>query len=861
MSTVPTLCLNPCETCDKKGLPLLLTRYALIPAASKAPELGGQLKLPELDTVPLGKGARYGLRLLRSGYAYIFDEARSHWDEYFVTRDGFFSKLPTRIRAFKAPPKPATEFACARNGVAPIAGVITIKNPKHATTVWIGFSDVEWTDAVFMQHQESAHRARHMTSIRISGGKVAAQPGTAPLEQVGQLLVEFSLPKDQIASQFSSWSPHQFNSRTGQLDSFNQAMKTTRPEGGAAIVALHDPIGLVMEIAALMELNKATFMNHESVTMPRFAASTIASLESTVKEQAKLAEIEAGERLAQDAGSSAMYPNNPALWGMQGGDPSMAEKWRTHTPEQLKKVSDNAWKKYTHDRTGKPRFNQPASQAWLKSYNESFQTFDVEYIAPLAKAHVAWMKHQRMISTMSCNYDSTDRESGVAYTATVVDLLCYTLDKQPSYDLYVQWLGAGDYADSNLLMRAMGFNQTALIDKLTVADAAPVDGRAFPTDASVKAVADFMEKMPASANGQLTALLAGISGPSLKYWNDFNAGKVGGKAAAGMAAVSGKQFVRIPITGNKGQFIQAYMKTLCELDPSIKIKTTNNKLQAAISKQLKLLEIEGVKMNGNRKLGWYQLLDKQAVASASSNSLSGQALADELVKAIRTPQDIEKLDAAKAARFRTVAAGTGTALSGILMALNYTKLLNDVENGMSHDLGEAKTKLALGRIAIGGFVAEQLGIGLKLLGEMRLRNMMGRFGGYLPNVLRIAGRFAGFGTGVVLGIWDISKGQQAYEQGDRGLAFAYRLSGAAAIGVSTAMYAVAMGWVALGPIGWFLVAAGVLVWLVATFFVETMKDNSRQEWLSRCHFGAAPESNRYKDVKTHSEQYERALAN
>lgn len=143
MSAAPKMCENPCETCAKEGLPLLLTRYALMPKETGAPALAGQLQDPDLAKVPLGQGAHYGLRLLRSGYVYVYDEARKHFDEYFVTADGFMSKMPPRVWALKQQHKPATEFSCARNGAAPLANVITIRNPKHATKVWIAFSNAE----------------------------------------------------------------------------------------------------------------------------------------------------------------------------------------------------------------------------------------------------------------------------------------------------------------------------------------------------------------------------------------------------------------------------------------------------------------------------------------------------------------------------------------------------------------------------------------------------------------------------------------------------------------------------------------------------------------------------------------------
>ena len=279
MSQAPTMCENPCETCSKEGLPLLLTRYALMPSEAKAPKLTGKLDSPDLQKVPLGSTSHYGLRLLRSGYVYVFDEKRNHWDEYFVTTDGFLSKMPPRIRALKQQAKPATEFRCARNGAAPLAGVITIRNAKHAGKVWIAFSDVEWTDAVLAAHMSASYRQRHMKCVTVSGGKVAAQADTAPLAQLERVVPEFKLPKTQAQNSFGQWCPHPYNSRHGGAAALLQAAEKVRPGGGAAIVALHDPVGMATEIAALMEVRKTTFMNHKDVAKPRVAASTIASME------------------------------------------------------------------------------------------------------------------------------------------------------------------------------------------------------------------------------------------------------------------------------------------------------------------------------------------------------------------------------------------------------------------------------------------------------------------------------------------------------------------------------------------------------------------------------------------------------
>jgi hypothetical protein len=855
MSAPPALCETPCETCAKEGLPLLLARYALMPADAQAPRVSGHLAPPELTQVSLGASAHYGLRLLRSGYVYVYDEARKRWDEYFVTADGFLTKLPERIRAFKVRHNIATHFRCARNGAAPLAGVITIRNPKHATRVWIGFSDVQWTDAVLSQHDDAAVRQRHMTCITVNGGKVEPQAHTAPIEQVGQWLPEFQLGAQAGQQRFGQWCPHAFNSRHAGMQAFLQAVQQARPQGGAAIVALHDPVGLAMEIAALMDARKTIFTSHERVAKPRTAASVIANLETSLKEQAKLNEIIAGEELAQDEERRMELPMGTMAAMMEPpGNPRAAALFRTHTMEGLNASAQKAWRRYTHDRTGQARFSEAASKAWLETYNQELQRFDADQISPLASAHATWMKHPRMTWHMRCNYDAADTQSGEAYTATVVALLRYTTDKQPSHDLYLSWLRQGEFAHDNLVMRALGLNQDELIEKIKQADQAPVDARAFPSDAVAAAVAAFMGAMPQSAANQLTALLAGLSGPALTYWDDFNAGKVGPKAAAALAAASGKQYVRLPVVGTKGQFIQAYVEQLYRLDPTL--RTTPNQLQKAVAGQVKLLQIEGVPTQARSKLGWYVVLDRQVVSGATTRNLSGQALANELAKAIQTPQDLRKIDLTRAAAFRDGVNIGSTALGGILMVWNYTKLLQDAQNGMSHQRQEARTKLHAGSIALAGYVAEQLGVGLEKLGEQRLRNMMGRAAAYVPRALQWFGRFAGFGVGVFLGAWDVWKGQLASKQGDHGMATAYRLSGGAAIGVSVLMLMVG----SLGPIGWFVLAVAVLVWIGATWFVESNQDNKLQEWLRRCHFGAADEQDRYPDSATHIDEYKLALA-
>ena len=748
----------------------------------------------------------------------------------------------------------ATEFQCARNGAAPLAGVVTIRNAKHAGNVWIAFSDVEWTDQVLLDHMRDEHRRKHMKCIAVSGGKVAPQADTAPLEQMEQVLPEF---KQGMSNQkFANWCPHRYNARHGNAPALQQAADKVRPGGGAAIVALHDPVGLAMEIASLMELRKTTFMDHDSVAKPRFAASTIASLESSIKEQAKLAEIAAGEELAQraEAGPSAYNPN-PALWGMPG-DFEEAKRWRTHTPQSLQRVADAKWKAYTHDRSGKPRFDAAGSQAWLKSYNEGFKKFDAEQIAPLAKAHVAWMKHPCMVSHLSCNYDTSNLESGAAFTAAVANACRHTADKQPCYDLYVQWLKEGDTsAASNLLMRALGFNQDNLLKEIQKADKPPLDGRAFPSDMLVGYVKNGLEKLPPGGHAAMADLLQSAGGALFKNMDELLKGGPGARAIAALAAVSGVQFAPIEVPGKRDKFVQHMMQAMMQLDPNMKV--SHNEMGKAIAAQLRLMEIEGLPMNKTDKRRWLVVLDKSAGRAATTQGLVGDALSRELAKCML---QVDKLPALKAEAFRAGVAGktfdaAGNVLIGLVQAYNFTKLASDYTQAMSHDKTEARNRLITGGLAIVGSFGEASGLALQRLQEAgKLRNAAGLRALRVADALKVGGKRLGLGAGLMVVGLDLMKGVEVRATGDTGLSTAYFVTGGLGIGLSFAFFFAG----SIPFIGWLIVGLAVIALLLVTLYIETNKDNPIQEWLMRSHFGTR--ADKYKTHTEEAEQFKRALA-
>lgn len=854
MSAPPALCETPCETCAKEGLPLLLARYALMPADAQAPRVSGHLAPPELTQVGLGASAHYGLRLLRSGYVYVYDEARKRWDEYFVTADGFLTKLPERIRAFKVRHNIATHFRCARNGAAPLAGVITIRNPKHATRVWIGFSDVQWTDAVLSQHDDAAVRQRHMTCITVSGGKVEPQAHTAPIEQVGQWLPEFQLGAQTGQQRFGQWCPHAFNSRHAGMQAFLQAVQQARPQGGAAIVALHDPVGLAMEIAALAEARKLIYMSRPDVEKPHFAASAIVNLEQQLKEQAKLNEIIAGEALAQDEERRMDLPMGTMAAMMEPpGNPRAAALFRRHTVDGLNAVAQRAWRRYTHDHRDLPRFDPATARDWLGQHNRAFEAYDRDHIAPLAQAHAAWMQHGLMQGAMACNFDTADIHSGLAYTAAVGMMMRYTSDKQPGFELYLRWLREGDAsAAANLVMRALAFNQEELARAANQADASGAsDLRIYPTDAVANAFSSMLEKLPDSAKAHLGAVLDGLSGAALRCWKDFDEGRTSGKAAAAMAAASGQRFVRVPVAGRRDQFVQLIIEQIYAIDPSLKARP--NQVGRAVAAQLRLLQVEGVPLEGSRRQGWYALIDRQAVQSAAAKGHSGNALALQVAQALRSPAQLKAIDMARAQSALSRASLAAGVLGGVLMAFNYSKLVEDAFQGMRHERPEARARLALATLAIAGFAVESLG---QATAGTRLGNALGLGQSVVPKKLELLGRRLGLGAGILMGVVDLVCAGSEFDRGDTSLGWMYVASGALGMIASLGLY-LAAGAAGLPVVGW-VILIGMLVALgILAFFIEDAKDNKLQAWLRRCHFGTG--ADKYPDARMQLQEYGVAL--
>lgn len=256
-----------CEFCDKYDLPVLPTRFSIAPAEAGMP----QAKPDDFGKAfgAINAHYHYTQRLLRSGYLYVYDEARKRWEGYLVTNGAYFM----RFEVGKPVPQGYTagRQPCDRAGHKEVAGMVTIRDSKNATKVWFGFSDVKWTTDTLKQHENAAYRAKHMQVLDVKKALAkAAQPNVQPIKELGKQVAEYAIEHDMASWYDNALSPSAqaagqlghcsfaFNWRKDRLQQTIEAADNLR-KGAGVILSLYDPVAVARELAVAMQYRLDAF--------------------------------------------------------------------------------------------------------------------------------------------------------------------------------------------------------------------------------------------------------------------------------------------------------------------------------------------------------------------------------------------------------------------------------------------------------------------------------------------------------------------------------------------------------------------------------------------------------------------------
>ncbi|HEY9100118.1 MAG TPA: T6SS effector BTH_I2691 family protein [Thiobacillus sp.] len=814
-----------CEFCDKRGLPILPVRYATAPRKAGAPETR-TLDADGKALPGLGDHAHYTRRLLRSGYLYVYDEARKRWEGYFITNSAHFMRFQVGKpipSAFTGDKKP-----CDRTGHPQIAGMITISDPKNASRVWLGFSDVEWTEAVLLKHEAADYRKKHMQVVDVKKALAQGkQPNVHAISEIGTKIAEYACDpaKAQTADGFK-YTPFDFSPRKPQIEETLAAANALRKNAGI-ILSLHDPAGVAIELSTSMSQHFDAFTNKPAYQHPLAVSSAIVSLQQAMAHQAELDEIDAGEYLAND-----MMSNNPLGYAISQNYRDKVESIRATTPAELKKATDNSWKKYA------AKYSEPKRIAFQNNFDQALARFDEAHIVPLAFAHAAWMQSKLMANYFEANFDSADAHSGLAYLAVLSLCIGATQDKKACFDVYADWL-MGDATDkANLLLRGLVLNQDEVATIITKGSANATNPKSMPWDGMVGSVGTALGHVIEGKPDLLGKFIVQISGPLSNVAKQFVQNGALPHALIAAGIISKKAIVRIEIKGNMQDF-QKYLITELMREQTRaqgKMKPPHG-IKAAIKRELKLLEIKGGKLAGTRSKRFLALVDLEALKGLPQTD-GQRKQAQALAKTIANINDLEALELGRwhAALARGTTVGKTAApfafagLGAVLQLVSLSALSEELDKATQEKKGvtEAQWRYSAGVAALAGTTADTLGTALGKMSPPRFKYGAG-ITRLTSKIFTFLGKTLGVAGAAIIGVFDWQKSNEAMDKNQIGLAWAYRAS--ALMGVSGAVIMLMGGAMATG-IGLIL----VLLAIGLSLLIDFIRDNPIQEWLEAGYF-------------------------
>lgn len=849
-STDPTKHNGPYVKCGEDcpyhrvGLPIFPVRYAVLRNNANSPApLSGDLASPTLAEKErgLGAAARYGVRLLRPGYLYVYDEAREKLDGYFVNGDNTLY----RFNPDKVLKDGENNFPCHSTEHQGMASMITIPDAKKATKLWLTLSDVQWTKDVCDKHRGSAgaaEREKHMVEFNVQTWLASKKhPQAHPMVNTKAVVAEYfaqsrgNMDFPSLEDQFD-WTTVSWMSRQSWMyEMVERASNWFAPDKGV-MLALPDPTGIAQDIARLMRHAFDDFTKDPADIRELTVSKSIESLREMVADKAESDVLAAADRKATNI---AVYGDDSPIFMGPGGmgnsslgmiladklNPEMkkermerAEKARDPGEAVRKAARANSWKDYLGD------YDEQARLTWQQAFDKKLKAFDVSTIIPLATAHVTWMKSPEMLGAFQCNYDTGDVFSGEVYLAVFTQCIDGVQNKKVCFDLLLNWLVGWETDNTNLLLRAMLHNQDLLAQKVQDASQNTVDWKGMPWGNLTAIYTNSLKQLEQPASTDRTArLLEQALGPITRVLNSGVDSKVAQRMAVRLGVLSRRPVEIVEVVGSKKAFRAALIReTLRQHDG----KVDQRKMERAVSEELRRLQVSGENVDGTDKKRWFRVVDSEAAAAVpktGGDAARAAALA-------QTSMSIEQYEARELSRWRTVIntdLRIGT-VSCIFQGVALYKLWNDLQSGMSHEKSDASWKFVVGIASAGGSMSEVLGNALTGRAAGRMLYAAEESVSTAGRVLVQFGGRVGVITGIIMACFDWKSAHDQFTVEHNGLMGGLYL--ASAVLNLVVLWAFASAGTVVG-----IVLTVVLV--IVAILIAVFQDNKIQEWLKRCKWG------------------------
>ncbi|OWT69130.1 MULTISPECIES: T6SS effector BTH_I2691 family protein [unclassified Achromobacter] len=837
----------PCkEDCPyhRVGLPIFPVRYSVLRNNEHSPApLSGDLLASSLVSADknLGASARYGLRLLRPGYLYVYDEARKVLEGYFVNGDNTLYKF----NVDKPLKDGENNFPCKTAEHQAMASMITIPDANRATRVWLTLSDVQWTKATCDRHRGTkgeAERKKHMFEFDVQawlGAKKHPQASaiTGIRKWVAEYFSQSDRGMDHIAQQEQyDWSTVNWMSRLSWMSGLVEQAADWYAPGKGVMLALSDPTGIAQDIARLMTHGYQAFTQNQADIRQLTVSKSIEGLREAIANQAETDLLASADEAADNMEISGTISSAPggdgpdmaplAVWiadqlipGNRKRRMEQAEKIRHPGAAERETARRNSWKDYLD------KYDENARLKWQADFDKRLKEFDVGTIVPLATAHVAWMKGPDMVCGFQCNYDPLDVDSGSVYQ--VVFLLCIAgiQDKRVCFDMLLDWLVGRETDTANLLLRAMVLNQTPVAEKVEEAATLTIDWKGIRWYDIAAVYGRAVERLSKNQVDRAAVWLKESLGPITRVLNSGVDHPSARAMAVRIGVITRTPVQIVEVVGSKKKFRAALIREILNQSAG---KVDQRKLERAVAAELRRYEVAGEQIDGTDKKRWFRLVDSEAAARVPASG-DQNARAAALAQATMSIEQYEAIDMANWRKVVNTDVRVGAA-NTVFQVVAVYKMWKDMQNPMDHEKPDVSYKFIAGMISTAGAAAETLGNGLMGVEKLSAQRLGANLGVDLAgNAIRIAGKGTGIVMGLVFAYFDFKTGLQQFNVERNGMMGGLYMASAV---LSVGLIAATLWGTAI--VGIFLAAALLVIVLV----IAWKSDNKIQEWLKRCFWGS-----------------------
>jgi len=837
-----------CRFCQRRGLPILPVRPAIMSQHDILPVMPESIQVP----IPAQGETAYTLRLMRSGYLNIWDEFGNAWINYFVTEGGFFYPLPENgdvpdeVASGKIKPciDQPEELAKASLVTLPV-----MPDGMKNGLFWFAWSEVKWTETIRKQFEDKSHRERYMQPFDMDvwlNTQSTAQ--TLPLSELENTIADYS--QHVKKSQMWKWSAliaqldlleglkslvYPITSKFSPIATGQQVEMTAHQDlhPNGALLVLQDPTGILRDLPTLIEyeLDKHVYQRPD-IKRQVMLLGAISGIKNSIRDQFQENYITTTLREAAYIKSIDTYPDGDITVELE--EDELDSAFIQNRRAMIMAKTQAHWAEYQQ------YYNTEAYDAFNLRFQSILEEYNTRVVSPRTQLYLDWFQSPTLMHYFQQHFDTRDLISGIAYTATVSYCIIKMSDKKGSLDYFSSSLLKSLSDPTNILGRALVFNQDALIKKIDEATQSSVDMLSLNWAGLADAFAKLIEPHQISSQNIMLVYLGNLATVVMNTVDKAMSSEKMYSFVAALGAFSNKAIIPVRKEGIYRHFVQDVVNTLVRLSDH-NHDLNENEIRKHVYKKLERLKVAGLPMEKNRILKYWIDIDTSELDRIKLLAPKEQEKA--LSQLLQLHSETES---ASIARMRaSMTSGKGKSgmvigagiVSGILQSVALFHSA-DLENKktLPEEVFEAHSRFYAG---VAGVVSTSFGLveeGMKRFAsfENLAQKMLFRNSTAFKSLFIGIGKGAGIAAGVVSVAFDMSHMLDEISKNNKGLAVAYGLSGASGIWLTIIIFSKVLAAFAV------LTLVAVLVVIGAAIYIAIEGQNKIQKWLEQCLWRKVP---------------------